>query len=65
MPDDFYRTVTKAIGRMGYVYWKPAKGSHEKWRHEATGKLLIVPRNLKSRHTANGILKSAGSDKRL
>jgi hypothetical protein len=26
---------------------------------------LIVPRNLKSRHTANGILKDAGSDKRL
>ena len=65
MPSDYHRSVTRIIAELGYVYWKPAKGSHEKWRHEATGKLLIVPRNLKSRHTANGILKSAGSDKRV
>jgi predicted RNA binding protein YcfA (HicA-like mRNA interferase family) len=49
VPNDFYRTVTKTISEVGYAYWKPAKGSHEKWRHQTTGKLLIVPRNLKSR----------------
>ncbi|WP_349363335.1 MAG: type II toxin-antitoxin system HicA family toxin [Roseitalea porphyridii] len=62
---DFYNAVTAIISGLGYAYWKPAKGSHEKWRHAQTGKMLVVPRNLKSRHTANGILKSAGSDKRL
>ena len=61
MPDNFYKAVIKIISDLGYVYWKPAKGSHEKWRHRETGHILIVPRNLKSRHTANAILKSAGA----
>ncbi len=40
------------------------KGSHEKWVN-ADGRTLIVPRHLRSRHTANGILKDAGSPQRL
>jgi predicted RNA binding protein YcfA (HicA-like mRNA interferase family) len=38
------------------------KGSHEKWRHDETGRTLIVPRT-KSRHTANEILNDAGLHK--
>jgi len=38
------------------------KGSHEKWRHDRTGRILIVP-HPKSRHTANEILKDAGLPK--
>ncbi|WP_366485385.1 type II toxin-antitoxin system HicA family toxin [Devosia sp.] len=44
----------------GFHYVTHAKGSHEKWAN-AEGKVLIVPRNLMSRHTANSILRDAGS----
>lgn len=64
MPDGFYAIVTKLLSEAGYRYLANAKGSHEKWRNES-GRLLIVPRNLKSRHTANAILKDAGISRRL
>ena len=65
MVDGYYSTVSKELKKLGFVYSKNAKGSHEKWKHKDTGFLLLVPRNLYSRHTANGILKEAGSKKRL
>ncbi len=65
MPDGFYREVTAELTKAGFADWKPAKGWHEKWRSESTGMILIVPPNLKSRHTANAILRDAGSSKRI
>lgn len=60
MVDGYYSAVTKELRRLGFRYDTNAKGSHEKWVDDA-GTILIVPRNLMSRHTANGILKDAGS----
>ncbi len=57
--------MTALLADAGYRYLENAKGSHEKWQSRDTGLLLIVPRNLKSRHTANGILKDAGIAKKL
>lgn len=65
MADGFYREITKLIKGKGYRYEKNFKGSHECWKHKKTGHLVQVPRNLKSRHTANGILKDAGIDKKV
>lgn len=65
MAGEFYNIVTKEISKLGFEYWKNAKGSHEKWKCLNTGKILLVPYNLKSRHTANAILKSAGSVKKV
>ena len=64
MPEGFYRDVTKELKASGYVYADQAKGSHEKWKVEGR-EILIVPRNLDNRHTANGILKKAGSTKKV
>jgi predicted RNA binding protein YcfA (HicA-like mRNA interferase family) len=64
MPEGFYRDVTKELKALGYVYADQAKGSHEKWKAEGR-EILIVPRNLDNRHTANGILKKAGSTKKV
>ena len=50
---------------MGFAYERNTKGSHEKWTSPKTAKTLIVPHNLHSRFTANGILKDAGSGKRF
>lgn len=65
MVDGYYSTVIKELKKLGFGYSKNAKGSHEKWKHKGTGFLVLVPRNLYRRHTANGILKAAGSKKKL
>lgn len=61
MADGFYKAVTVELSRLGFVRKGGGKGSHEKWFGGADDLTLIVPRNLKSRHTANAILKDAGS----
>jgi predicted RNA binding protein YcfA (HicA-like mRNA interferase family) len=65
MVDGFYKLLVKLLIEHGYVFHAAAKGSHEKWRNPASGVAVIVPRNLFSRHTANGILKDAGIDRRF
>jgi predicted RNA binding protein YcfA (HicA-like mRNA interferase family) len=63
--DGFYKAVCDLIAKQGFRYLENAKGSHEKWQNTETGVTLVVPKNLKSRHTANGILKDAGVPKKL
>ncbi|WP_276119013.1 MULTISPECIES: type II toxin-antitoxin system HicA family toxin [Pararhizobium] len=65
MAQGYYKAVCDILAALGYEYLMNAKGSHEKWQSRATGKMVLVPRNLKSRHTANAILKTAGSDRKL
>jgi predicted RNA binding protein YcfA (HicA-like mRNA interferase family) len=62
--DGYYKIVVRELRRLGFEYDRNAKGSHERWVN-AAGRLLIVPRSLTKRHTANGILKDAGSDLHL
>ena len=65
MAKGFYKIVIDELIRLGFERVKGGKGSHEKWRSVLTREVLIVPRNLKSRHTANGVLKDSGSGKWL
>jgi len=61
MAEGFYKAVTEELSKHGYHYLKTS-------RHEvvnSTGKKLTVPFNLKSRYTANVILKDAGSSVRV
>jgi hypothetical protein len=62
MPIGYYREVTQILSRLGYRYLTTKR--HEVWVNSA-GHKLTVPFNLKSRHTANAILKDAGADARL
>ena len=62
MPD-LYRRVTQLLREHGCGIVRPGKGSHEIWFSPASGKHVTVPRSLKSRHTANEILKQAGLPK--
>ena len=62
MPHDFYADVTRELRLLGYERKVGAK--HEKWANHQ-GHVMIVPRKIRSRHTANGILKDCGSKKRL
>ena len=63
--EDFYREITALLRANGFARQEGGKGSHEKWFNDVTRRLVIVPRNLKSRHTANGILKSAQINRKL
>lgn len=65
MPDGFYKDVCAILKLLGFQRIGAAKGSHEKWQSTRSGRMLIVPHNLKSRHTANAILRDAGYDKKL
>jgi predicted RNA binding protein YcfA (HicA-like mRNA interferase family) len=60
--DGYYLAVIRELRGLGFSLQGNAKGSHEKWV-DASGRTLIVPKNLKSRHTANGILRDAGSSR--
>ncbi|MBE3603741.1 type II toxin-antitoxin system HicA family toxin [bacterium] len=39
---------------------RPGKGDHEIWNSPINGRKFPVDHSIKSRHTANGILKQAG-----
>lgn len=65
MAKGFYKDVTRALAAAGFEYEKNAKGGHERWVNRETGRLVIVPNPLKSRHTANDILKSADIEKKF
>jgi predicted RNA binding protein YcfA (HicA-like mRNA interferase family) len=55
---DLYRQVTAVLKQHGYSLYRQAKGSHEYWCKDGKD-CVSVPANLKSRHTANSILKAA------
>jgi predicted RNA binding protein YcfA (HicA-like mRNA interferase family) len=65
MPVGYYKELIRELSDLGFSYARQGKGSHEKWHNPATKTSVLVPRNLDSRHTANDILKSAGSTKKF
>ena len=64
MAQGYYADVVAELKTMGFRFVRMAKGSHEIWANDA-GRQTTVPHNLKSRHTANAILKGCGSSRKL
>ena len=62
MPNHYCRELTERLAKAGFVNVDGGKGSHEKWRHEASGRQVTVP-SKPLRHMANEILKQAGLPK--
>lgn len=62
---DYYLQVIQLLRAAGYKKVPGGKGSHQKWYNSERDLLLIVPQNLKKRHTANGIMKDAGLKKKF
>ena len=62
---DFYRELVKILRSNGWQLQRSGKGSHEIWFNPATGRAVTVPRNTKSRHTANDVLKQAELEKKF
>ena len=47
----------------GYLFVRSGKGDHEIWRSPITQVHFVVDGKIKSRHTANAVLKQAGLPK--
>ena len=59
----FGKAVREKLKEAGWAFKRHGKGDHDVWHNPATGRQVIVPVNLMSRHTANDILKDAGLPK--
>ena len=59
---DFGAPVRDQLRAAGCSLLRHGRGDHDVWV-TAGGKRLTVPVKIKSRHTANGILKDAGLPK--
>ena len=60
---NFYRDLTDILRANGWELLRQGRVDHEIWRSAAAGKSVTVDRSIKSRHTANAILKQAGLPK--
>jgi len=49
----------------GCTFERPGRGDHEIWYSPITGRRFPVDHAIKSRHTANAVLKQAGISSRL
>lgn len=58
----YTRDLKRVLKQAGCHYVRPGKGDHEIWFSPITGISFPVDANIKSRHTANTVLKQAGVD---
>jgi predicted RNA binding protein YcfA (HicA-like mRNA interferase family) len=57
--------VKRLLREHGCAFHRQGKGDHEIWWSPITSRMVTVDGKIKSRHTANRILKDAGIDIRL
>jgi len=62
---DFTPALKKLLRRSGCYFERQGKGDHEIWFSPITEIRFPVDDKIKSRHTANGVLKQAGLPKRF
>ena len=62
----YERKVKSLLKAAGWDKIRQGRSSHEQWENaDRSGLVITVPSKIKSRHTANHILKQAGIDKKL
>jgi HicA toxin of bacterial toxin-antitoxin, len=61
--EDFAARLKRVLRQAGCRLERQGKGDHEIWYSPITNQRFPVDNRIKSRHTANGILKQAGLDK--
>lgn len=58
--NNFSKAVKERLSRAGWEHLRSGKGDHDIWHRPADGKRVVVDAKIKSRHTANAVLKQAG-----
>jgi predicted RNA binding protein YcfA (HicA-like mRNA interferase family) len=56
----YTKAVKDILRENGCAFFRYGKGDHEIWWNPTTGKKFPVDGDIKSRHTANQIMKQAG-----
>jgi len=62
---DYSKEVKKLLSKSGCTFVRQGKGDHQIWLSPISNKKFPVDTTIKSRHTANGILKQAGLTKQF
>ena len=62
---DFERDVRRLLTEHGCVFVRHGKGDHDIWFSPKTRCNVTVDGRIKSRHTANAIMKRAGIEHRF
>jgi len=57
---EYEKKVRQVLTENGYRFDRHAKGDHDMWRNPKTNHAVSVDGKIKSRHTANKIIKEAG-----
>ncbi|WLA78995.1 type II toxin-antitoxin system HicA family toxin [Bradyrhizobium elkanii] len=61
--NDFSRKVKRILRENGCTFVRRGNGDHDIWYSPHTNRRFPVDATIKSRHTANGIMKQAGLPK--
>ena len=62
---DFSPELKRLLSAAGCRFERTGKGDHEIWSSPVTGVRFPVDSKIKSRHTANAVLKQAGLPKKF
>jgi predicted RNA binding protein YcfA (HicA-like mRNA interferase family) len=57
---EYEKLVRAILKKSGYSFQRRGKGDHEIWHNPVTGRSVTVDAKIKSRHTANAIMKQSG-----
>jgi hypothetical protein len=60
---DFVRELKRLLRAAGCCFERQGRGDHEIWFSPLTNVRFVVDGKIKSRHTANAVLKQAGLPK--
>jgi HicA-like toxin of HicAB toxin-antitoxin system len=60
---DFSAELKKLLAASGCAFRRHGKGDHDIWYSPISGRCFPVDYRIKSRHTANAVLKQAGLPK--
>ena len=62
---DYTRELKRYLHEGGCTFERQGKGDHEIWYSPITEVRFVVDQAIKSRHTANAVLKQAGLPKKF
>ncbi len=62
---ELYRKLIAILKEHGCAFLRQGKGDHEFWHSYRNGHSFPVDRGMKSRHTANAVLKQAGIQEKI
>ena len=62
---EYEKKVREILSQNGCAFVRRGKGGHDIWHSPINGKSFPVDTKIKSRHTANAIMKQSGIDHRF